>query len=186
MRNGVPQKPHDSQDEVVDRFREECGVVGVYGRPEAANLAYLGLYALQHRGQEGAGIASANGSGLISHRGLGLVADVFNEEIIRRLGGNCAIGHNRYSTAGQTLLRNTQPFVVEYSLGSLAVSHNGNFVNAELLRRALETRGSIFQSNVDTEVLVHLIAASQRTSLLERAIDALSQVEGAYSVCFLS
>jgi amidophosphoribosyltransferase len=169
-----------------DKFREECGVVGVYGRSEAANLAYLGLYALQHRGQEGAGIASACGDGLISHRGLGLVADVFNEEIIRRLDGENAIGHNRYSTSGQTLLRNTQPFVVEYSLGSLAVSHNGNFVNADVLRKQLERRGSIFQSNVDTEVLVHLIAGSQRDTLLERAIDALAQVEGAYSVCFLS
>jgi len=169
-----------------DKFREECGVVGVFGRSEAANLAYLGLYALQHRGQEGAGIASACGDGLISHRGLGLVADVFDEEIIRRLDGENAIGHNRYSTSGQTLLRNTQPFVVEYSLGSLAVSHNGNFVNADVLRKQLERRGSIFQSNVDTEVLVHLIAGSQRATLLERAIDALEQVEGAYSVCFLS
>ncbi|RMF20615.1 MAG: amidophosphoribosyltransferase, partial [Deltaproteobacteria bacterium] len=108
-------------------FHEECGVVGVWGRPEAANLVYLGLYALQHRGQEAAGIASVGESGLISHRDLGLVADVFDEEIIRRLDGNAAIGHNRYSTAGHTVLRNTQPFVVEYSLGSLALAHNGNF-----------------------------------------------------------
>jgi len=169
-----------------DRFREECGVVGVYKRPEAANLVYLGLYALQHRGQEGAGIASTDGNALISHRGLGLVADVFNEELIRRLDGDSAIGHNRYSTAGQTLLRNTQPFVVEYSLGSLAVSHNGNFVNADGLRESLEANGSIFQSNVDTEVLVHLIAASKRPTLLDRSIDAMAQVEGAYSILFLS
>jgi amidophosphoribosyltransferase len=167
-------------------FREECGVVGVYNRAEAANLVYLGLYALQHRGQEGAGIASADGDGLISHRGLGLVADVFAEDIVRRLGGNSAIGHNRYSTAGQTLLRNTQPFVAEYALGSLAVSHNGNFVNADSVRARLEARGSIFQSNVDTEVLIHLIAVSRGATLLERAIDAMSQVEGAYSVLFLS
>jgi amidophosphoribosyltransferase len=169
-----------------DKFKEECGVVGVYGRPEAANLAYLALYALQHRGQEGAGIASTDGNALYSHRGLGLVADVFDEEIIRQLSGDNAIGHNRYSTSGGTLIRNTQPFVVEYSLGSLAVSHNGNFVNAADLRRDLEHRGSIFQSNVDSEVLVHLIAQSRRETLLERVIDAIAQVEGAYSLLFLS
>ncbi len=171
---------------VEDKFHEECGVVGIYGRPEAANLAYLGLYALQHRGQEGAGIASTTGQGLISHRGLGLVADVFTPDIIRRLDGHMAIGHNRYSTSGETLLRNTQPFVVEYSLGSLAVSHNGNFVNAGELRSHLERRGSIFQSTSDTEVLVHLIAGSQQPTLLDRSIDALAQVQGAYSVVFLS
>jgi amidophosphoribosyltransferase len=115
-----------------------------------------------------------------------LVADVFDEDIIRRLDGRMAIAHNRYSTSGQTLLRNTQPFVVEYALGSLAVAHNGNFVNATTLRRELELRGSIFQSNVDSEVLVHLIAQSQRPTLLERTIDAVSQVEGAYSVLFIS
>ena len=170
----------------MDRFHEECGVVGVFGRPEAANIAYLSLYALQHRGQEGAGIVSSDGEALISHRGLGLVADVFDEEIIRRLVGDTAIGHNRYSTSGQTLLRNTQPFVVEYTLGSLAVSHNGNFVNADLLRDRLERRGSIFQSTSDTEVLIHLIASSSGTTFAQRAIDALGQVEGAYSVVFLS
>ena len=169
-----------------DRFHEECGVVGIYGRAEAANLAYLGLYALQHRGQEGAGIASSDGSVLISHRGLGLVADIFDHEIIRRLDGDSAIGHNRYSTAGQTVLRDTQPFVVEYAHGSLAVSHNGNFTNAEALRKRLEASGSIFQSNVDTEVLVHLIAGSPKQELLDRTIDALAQVQGAYSVAFLS
>ncbi len=181
-----------SKNQVLDSrgsrtgFHEECGVVGVWGRPEAANLVYLGLYALQHRGQEAAGIASVGESGLISHRDLGLVADVFDEEIIRRLDGNAAIGHNRYSTAGHTVLRNTQPFVVEYSLGSLALAHNGNFVNAESLHEQLERRGSIFQSTVDSEVLVHLIAGSTYPTLLERTIDALSQVEGAYSVLFLS
>jgi glutamate synthase domain-containing protein 1 len=112
--------PMDGQRIPDDKFHEECGVVGVVDRPEAANLAYLGLYALQHRGQEGAGIASTDGDSLISHRGLGLVADIFNEEIIRRLDGDSAIGHNRYSTSGQTLLRNTQPFVVEYAEGSLS------------------------------------------------------------------
>jgi amidophosphoribosyltransferase len=178
--------PMDGQRIPDDKFHEECGVVGVVDRPEAANLAYLGLYALQHRGQEGAGIASTDGDSLISHRGLGLVADIFNEEIIRRLDGDSAIGHNRYSTSGQTLLRNTQPFVVEYAEGSLAVAHNGNFVNAASVRNRLESAGSIFQSTVDTEVLVHLIAASSGATLLDRAIDAMSQVEGAYSVLFQS
>jgi len=169
-----------------DKFHEECGVVGVIDRPEAANLAYLGLYALQHRGQEGAGIVSTNGESLINHRGLGLVADVFDEDVIRRLDGDSAIAHNRYSTAGQTLLRNTQPFVVEYAEGSLAVAHNGNFVNAATLRQRLESSGSIFQSTVDTEVLVHLIARSKGATLLDRAVDAMSQVEGAYSVLFMA
>ncbi len=169
-----------------DKFHEECGVVGVYQRPEAANLAYLALYALQHRGQEGAGIASTDGTALYSHRGLGLVADVFDVEIIRRLSGENAIGHNRYSTSGGVVLRNTQPFVVEYALGSLADSHNGNFVNAADLRRDLEHRWSNFQSNVDSEVIVHLNAQSRRDTLLDRVIDAIAQVEGAYSLLFLS
>ena len=169
-----------------DRFREECGVVGVYGHPEAANLVYLGLYALQHRGQEGAGIVSANRDILISHRGLGLVADVFNEDIIRRLEGEAAIGHNRYSTSGKTLLKNTQPFVVEYGRGGLAVAHNGNLVNAMELRERLEERGSIFQSTVDTEVIVHLIATAAGSRVVERVVAALAQVRGAYSLLFLT
>jgi amidophosphoribosyltransferase len=170
----------------LDRFHEECAVVGIHGHSEAGNLAYLGLYAMQHRGQEGSGIVSSDGQALISHRGLGLVADIFPESVIRRLVGNSSIGHNRYSTAGETLLRNTQPLVAEYSLGSLAVCHNGNFVNAQQVRRRLEDDGSIFQSTADTEVLVHLVARSKRPTLLERVIDALAEVEGAYCVIFLS
>jgi amidophosphoribosyltransferase len=173
-------------DEVFDRFHEECGVVGVYGHPEAANLAYLALYALQHRGQESAGIASSNGQTLLVHRGMGLVADIFDEKIIRRLEGLSAVGHNRYSTAGSTILKNSQPLVVKYSYGSLAVAHNGNLVNAEELRTRLETHGSIFQSTVDTEVILHLIAASRGATLVERIIEALWQVRGAYSLVFLS
>jgi len=175
-----------ASDDTSDRFHEECAVVGIYGHSEAANLAYLGLYAMQHRGQEGSGIVSSNGKALISHRGLGLVADVFHENVIRRLVGNSAIGHNRYSTAGETVLRNTQPLVAEFSLGSLAVCHNGNFVNALETRRRLEENGSIFQSSSDTEVLVHLVAGSKRPSLIDRVIDALAQVEGAYCVLFLT
>jgi amidophosphoribosyltransferase len=175
-----------SVDERSDRFHEECAVVGIYGHSEASNLAYLGLYSMQHRGQEGSGIVSSNGKALISHRGLGLVADVFDEHVIRRLTGDSAIGHNRYSTAGETLLRNTQPLVAEFSLGSLAVCHNGNFVNAQQVRRRLEDNGSIFQSTSDTEVLVHLVAQSKRAALIDRVTDALALVEGAYCVLFLT
>ncbi len=171
---------------MLDRFHEECGVVGIFGHPEAANLAYLSLYALQHRGQEAAGIVSAKEEFLFSHRGLGLVADVFKEDIIRKLEGNAAIGHNRYSTAGQTVLKNTQPFVVEYGRGGLAVAHNGNLVNAVELRERLEERGSIFQSTVDTEVIIHLIAASKGERTVDRIIAALSEVRGAYSLVFLT
>jgi amidophosphoribosyltransferase len=170
----------------ADGFREKCGVVGIYGHPEAANLAYLGLCALQHRGQEAAGIVSSDGQVLVSHRGLGLVADIFREDIVRRLKGHAAIGHNRYSTTGASHLKNAQPLVVEYGRGGLAVAHNGNLVNAEELRAQLEARGSIFQSTVDTEVFIHLIAASQADTLEDRVVEALKQVRGAYSLVFLS
>lgn len=177
---------HELADEVFDRFHEECGVVGIYGHPEAANLAYLALYALQHRGQESAGIASSNGQTLLVHRGMGLVADIFDEKIIRRLEGPSAIGHNRYSTTGSPVLKNSQPLLAKYTYGSLAVVHNGNLVNAEELRARLEGHGSIFQSTVDTEVILHLIAASRAPSLVERITEALWQVRGAYSLVFLS
>lgn len=169
-----------------DRFREECGIVGVYGHPEAANLVYLGLSALQHRGQEAAGIVSSDGRYLLSHRGLGLVADVFDAETILRLEGTSAIGHNRYSTTGRTLLKNAQPLIAEFGDGGLAVAHNGNLVNAQELREALERRGSIFQSSSDTEVLIHLIATAGGRTLLDGVVAALSAVQGAYSVLFLS
>jgi amidophosphoribosyltransferase len=168
-------------------FREKCGVVGVFGHPEAANLAYLGLYALQHRGQEAAGIVSSDGQVLVSHRGLGLVTDIFPEAIIRRLRGQAAIGHNRYSTTGGSQhLKNAQPLVVEYGRGGLALAHNGNLVNAERLRAELEERGSIFQSTVDTEVIIHLIAAANAETLEDRVVEALHQVRGAYSLVFLA
>jgi amidophosphoribosyltransferase len=176
----------DKRDEMSDHFHDECGVVGIYGHPESANFAYLALYALQHRGQESAGIASSNGQTLLVHRGMGLIADVFDEKIIRRLEGSSAIGHNRYSTAGSTILKNSQPLVVKYTHGSLAIGHNGNLVNAEELRVRLEARGSIFQSTVDTEVILHLIAVSRGERLVDRIIEALWQVRGAYSLVFLS
>jgi len=155
-----------------DKFHEECAVMGVYGHPEASNMVYLGLYALQHRGQESCGIVSSDGQGLISHRQMGLVADAFKEDVIKRLEGNSAIGHNRYSTTGQSHLKNAQPFVVEYSQGPIAISHNGNLVNGALLREELERSGSIFQSTTDTEVIVHLIAPSKGGTLISRIVEA--------------
>ncbi|HZR81974.1 MAG TPA: amidophosphoribosyltransferase [Candidatus Binatia bacterium] len=172
--------------DAFDKFHEECGVVGVYGHPEAANLAYLALYALQHRGQESAGIVSSRGDALVAHRGLGLVADIFNPDIIRRLVGSSAIGHNRYATHGETVLKNAQPLVVEYAGGALAVAHNGNLVNAVALRERLESSGSIFQSTSDTEVIIHLIAQSRAETLVGKIVAALSEVRGAYSLVFLS
>jgi amidophosphoribosyltransferase len=170
----------------LDAFHEECGVFGVFGHPEAANLVYLGLYALQHRGQESAGIVSSNGKSLIAHRGMGLVADVFGPDVIERLEGTSAIGHNRYSTTGSTSLKNCQPLVVEYAGGGLAIAHNGNLVNFRELREKLETRGSIFQSSSDSEVMIHLVAAAQGRTVAERVIEALAQVRGAYSLAFLT
>src|SRR5713101_6928584 len=171
---------------MLDSFHEECGVVGVYGHPEAANLVYLSLYALQHRGQESAGIVSADGKVLLSHRGMGLVADIFDEDIIRKLEGSAAIGHNRYSTSGSTLLKNAQPFCVDYVGGAVALSHNGNLTNYVELRRRLEADGRIFQSGTDSEVILHLIAMSKAERLVDRVVEALREVRGAYSLVFLS
>ncbi len=170
---------------MLDKFKDECGVFGVYNHPEAANITYLGLYSLQHRGQESAGIVSSNRS-LSSHKGMGLVADVFSEESLARLPGNKAIGHVRYSTAGDSHIKNAQPFLVEYSMGELAIAHNGNLVNAGRLKDELEAYGSIFQSNMDTEVIVHLIATSKESKLLDRLTGALKRVDGAYSLVLLS
>ncbi len=163
-----------------------CGIVGVYNHPEAANLAYLGLYALQHRGQESAGIVASDGAELHAQRGMGLVADIFTEAAIKSLPGSAAIGHTRYSTAGESTLKNCQPILINYSRGWLACGHNGNLVNVQKLRAELEAHGSIFQSTMDTEVLVHLIAGSRKSSLVDRVIEALRQVKGAYSLVFLT
>ncbi|MBF0124052.1 MAG: amidophosphoribosyltransferase [Magnetococcales bacterium] len=170
-------------DPLDDHFHDACGVFGVYNHPEAANLVYLGLYALQHRGQESAGIVSAHERILHINRGRGLVADVFKQQDMERLCGTQAIGHVRYSTAGGSAnQRNLQPLVVDTAVGGMAIAHNGNLVNALTMRRRLEERGSIFQSTMDTEVIVHLTALSRRTSFSERLIDALEQVKGAYSL----
>lgn len=169
-----------------DHFHDQCGVFGVFGDPEAANLTYLGLHSLQHRGQEAAGIASTDGRQLFVHKASGLVQDIFTNSVIAQLPGTRAIGHVRYSTAGGSHLKNAQPIAVDYRDGSIAVGHNGNLTNAEQLRAELEEAGSIFQTTSDTEVIVHLIARSQKATLEEKIIDALRRVEGAYSLLFLT
>jgi amidophosphoribosyltransferase len=169
-----------------DKLHEECGVFAIYGHPEAANLAYLGLYALQHRGQESAGIASSDGRATHLHRGMGHVADLFTPEILGRLPGEVAIGHTRYSTAGDTAFRNAQPFSVACNKGNVAVAHNGNITNAAELRRELERDGSIFQTSSDTEVILHLVARSRERTLAGALREALLQLEGAFSLVFLA
>jgi len=163
-----------------------CGVVGVYGHPEAANLAYLGLYALQHRGQESAGIVATDGEKLRYVREMGHVNDIFTANRLKDLKGHAAIGHVRYSTAGDSSKKNAQPIVVDYAGGAVAIGHNGNLVNAVELRERLEAEGSIFTTTADTECIVHLIAHSRERTLPDRAADALRQVRGAYSLVFLT
>jgi amidophosphoribosyltransferase len=163
-----------------------CGVFGVYGYPEAAKLTYLGLHALQHRGQESAGIVATDGQHLHAHRAMGLVHDSFSPDDLAKLQGFAAIGHVRYSTAGGSNIRNAQPLAVEYARGSLAIAHNGNLTNADEVHQRLEERGSIFQSRSDTEVIVHLVAISSERTVEDRIADALRQVSGAYSLVFLT
>ncbi len=163
-----------------------CGIFGIHNHPEASNLAYLGLYALQHRGQESAGIVSSDNRQLHHYRQMGLVSEIFTQDILKRLSGKSAIGHVRYSTAGSSELKNAQPFAVDSYKGSLAIAHNGNLTNAFLIKNDLESRGSIFQSNMDTEVIVHLMARSKEKSFVERTVHALRQVEGAYSLLILA
>ena len=169
-----------------DHFHDECGVFGVFGHPEAANLTYLGLYALQHRGQESAGIVSSAGGELHAHRAMGEVEEIFVPSVLAELPGELAIGHTRYSTAGDKALLNAQPIMVDCNKGKIALGHNGNLTNAAEWRRKLEHRGSIFQTNSDTEVIVHLIARSQARNLSGALGDALNQVEGAYSLLVLT
>jgi amidophosphoribosyltransferase len=169
-----------------DHFHDHCGVFGVFGHPEAAKLAYLGLHALQHRGQESAGIASTDGADLSIHKGMGLIEEVFKPDVLAKLAGEAAIGHTRYSTAGDTSLSNAQPIVIDCNKGKLALGHNGNLTNASDWRRKLEHRGSIFQTTSDTEVIVHLVARSAARNLSGGIADALNQVEGAYSLLLLT
>jgi amidophosphoribosyltransferase len=169
-----------------DHFHDQCGLFGVFGHPEATHLAYMGLYALQHRGQESAGIATGDGQRLRLERGMGLVNEVFSEGVLERLPGDRAIGHVRYSTAGDTVGTNAQPYLIECHRGPIAIAHNGNLVNATILRQELEAAGSIFQSTSDTEVILHLYARSHRERLEDAIAASLYKVMGAFSLLFLT
>lgn len=169
---------------VLDKFREECGIVAIYKHPEAATIAYLGLHALQHRGQESAGIASGDGTRLHVNKGMGHVQEIFTGALLAKLSGNLAIGHTRYSTAGDSALLNAQPLCVDCNKGMIAVAHNGNLVNAQDIRARLESSGSIFQTTSDTEVILHLIAHSREQTLTDAITDALRRIEGAFSLVF--
>ena len=171
---------------MVDKFREECGVFGIYGHAEASNLTYLGLYALQHRGQESAGIAAADGTQIRVSKAMGYVNEAFDGDTLGRLPGSLAVGHVRYSTAGESRLANAQPIVVDSMHGQLAVAHNGNLVNAGEVRDALVREGAIFQTNSDTEVVVHLFARAKADGSEAAIIEAMSQVRGAFSLVMMT
>ena len=169
-----------------DKLREECGVVAIYGHSEASKLAYLSLYALQHRGQESAGIVASDGEVLRLHKAMGLVSDIFTAEALAKVPGSLAIGHTRYSTAGDSALLNAQPIMVDCNKGKIALAHNGNITNAAEVRAQLDQQGSIFQTNSDTEVIVHLIARSREETLADAMADSLRRVEGAFSLVMLT
>src|SRR2546423_8959046 len=180
--------PHTGRhsNRMFDKFHDECGVIAIYGHPEASKLAYLSLYALQHRGQESAGISTSDGDQIHTKKSMGHVADIFTVPVLQELPGSLAIGHTRYSTTGDTVERNAQPFSVHCNKGRIAVAHNGNITNAAELRADLEARGSIFQASSDTEVILHLVAHSSERTLPEALRDALLQLEGAFSLVFLA
>jgi amidophosphoribosyltransferase len=163
-----------------------CGIFGVFNHKNASNMAYLGLHALQHRGQESAGISATDGGIIRNYREMGLVSDVFTEDVLKRLKGNSAIGHVRYSTAGSSSLTNAQPLLVEYSKGFLSIAHNGNLTNARIIKEELESYGSIFQSTTDTEVIIHLMALSHKQSTMDRLVAALKRLEGSFSLLALT
>jgi amidophosphoribosyltransferase len=171
---------------MLDKFKDECGVFGIFGHPEAANMTYLGLYALQHRGQESAGIAASDGSQVRISRAMGYVADIFDGETLSTLEGPLAIGHVRYSTAGESKLLNAQPILIDCAHGQIALCHNGNIVNARELRDELVQQGSIFQSNSDTEVVLHLYARSKARSVEDAIVESVAQVQGAFSLVMLT
>jgi amidophosphoribosyltransferase len=169
-----------------DKFHDECGVVAIWGNSEASTLAYLGLHALQHRGQESAGIASSDGERILLYKDMGLVADIFNDETLARVPGRLAIGHTRYSTTGDSALLNAQPIRVECNKGRIALAHNGNLVNAADIRKRFERQGSIFQTTSDSEIILHLIAHSTEQTLVEAISDSLRRIEGAFSVVLIT
>ncbi len=180
FQSGTELRTHDSE------LKDKCGVFGVFNHPDAAYLAYLGLYALQHRGEESAGIVVSDGKKMCSHRDMGHVQDVFHGAVLDRLKGDRAIGHVRYSTTGSSNLKNAQPILVDYSRGEIALGHNGNLVNADILRSELEAYGSIFQTTTDSEIIIHLMAKPSLRNIQEGVVDALARVRGAYSLVFLT
>lgn len=171
---------------MLDKFKDECGVFGIFGHPEAANMTYLGLYALQHRGQESAGIAASDGQQVRVSKAMGYVADVFDSETLGELPGRLAMGHVRYSTAGESRLANAQPFLIDCAHGQISIGHNGNLTNADGLRNELVKQGSIFQSGSDTEVVLHLYARSKARSAEEAIVESVTQVQGAFSFLMLT
>ncbi len=170
----------------ADRPRDACGLFGIYKHTEAAKLAYFGLYALQHRGQESAGIAVARNRAIVEHRGMGLVPDVFDMQSLDILGGGSAVGHVRYSTTGSSILSNAQPFAVRHRNKSYALAHNGNLVNAHVLKTELEDSGSIFQTTMDTEIFLHLFVKNLKSGFEQALIDTAARVQGAYSMILLT
>src|SRR5438093_734941 len=170
----------------MDKFKDECGIFGIFGHPEAANMTYLGLYALQHRGQESAGIAASDDDQVRVSRAMGYVADTFDSPTLAQLPGSSAIGHVRYSTAGESKLSNAQPILIDCAHGQIAICHNGNLVNARELREDLVRQGSIFQSNSDTEVILHLYARSKARSVEDAVVESVAQVQGAFSLALLT
>ena len=185
-RLSAPENEALRRERLADHVHDECGVFGIHGHDEASNIAYLGLYALQHRGQESCGIVASDSREHRVHRAMGLVADAFGEETLEKLSGRHAIGHVRYSTSGASLLRNAQPICATTDGGPVAIAHNGNLVNAVTIRRELEGRGAIFSSTSDSEVILHLLARSREGTVEDRCIDALSRVKGAFSLVVLT
>ena len=180
----IPEKT--AQTHLPDRPREECGIFAVYGHEEAAKLAYFGLYALQHRGQESAGIVVSDHKQVTEHKAMGLVPDIFTQEILDRMKGDMALGHVRYSTTGSSLLVNAQPFRIQYAGKTLAIAHNGNLVNARKIRAEMENQGSIFQTTMDSEVVLHLAARGMKNGLEQAMRQTMEQVRGAYSMAIMS
>ena len=170
----------------MDKFKDACGVFGIFGHPDAAHMTYLGLYALQHRGQESAGIAAASDGRVRLSRAMGYVGDAFNERVLAGLPGSSAIGHVRYSTFGDSRIVNAQPLLIDCSHGQIALCHNGNLINATELRDELVRQGSIFQTNTDTEVVLHLYARSSQTTSEDALVESVSQVRGAFSLAMLN
>ncbi len=179
-------EPLVEADEHLDKLREECGVMAVYNHPDAARMTYWGLYSLQHRGQESGGIASADGETVHDIKGMGLVSEIFTDEVLAKLPGHLAIGHTRYSTTGDSALLNAQPISVESTKGLIAIAHNGNLINLGTAKARLERDGAIFQTTSDSEIIIQLIAHSARNTLIDCMAEALGRVEGAFSIVMMT